>query len=162
MYRRIVVALDGSETSRQALREAIALARAHGAKLRLLHVVDELGVNLGRPATPAEFWAAAHAAGERILAEASARAAKAGCDAHAKLLENRTLGAVIRRVAELIVEDAERWRADLLVVGTQGRRGIGKMLLGSVADGVVRMSPVPVLLVRARAPKSTKKARSTR
>jgi nucleotide-binding universal stress UspA family protein len=56
------------------------------------------------------------------------------------------------RVADAIVEEARRSRCDLIVIGTHGRRGVSRAMLGSDAENVVRSSPVPVLLVRARAP----------
>jgi nucleotide-binding universal stress UspA family protein len=148
MYDRILVALDGSDTSEQALQHAIRLASEQRAKLRLLHVVDELGVNLGQTPTPDAFWIAARKAGDRILEQANARVATVGLEAETKLLEMRTFGAVVRRVADLIVEEAQRWPADLIVVGTHGRRGLSKILLGSVAEGVIRLSSLPVLLIR--------------
>lgn len=147
MYNRILVALDGSATSERALQHAIRLASEQRAELRLLHVVDELGVNLGQTPTPDAFWASARKAGDRILEEARTRASMVGIEADTKLLEIRSLGALIRRVADLIVEDAQRWPADLIVIGTHGRRGLSKVLLGSVAEGVIRTSPVPVLLI---------------
>lgn len=148
MYDRILVALDGSETSEHALRHAIRLAGEQRAKLRLLHVVDELGVNLGQTPTPDAFWIAARRAGDRILEQANARVAMAGLEAEPKLIEMRSFGAIVRRVADLIVEDAQGWPADLIVVGTHGRRGLNKILLGSVAEGVIRLASVPVLLIR--------------
>jgi nucleotide-binding universal stress UspA family protein len=148
MYRRILVAVDGSGTSELALRQAIGLAKAHGARLRLVHVVDELGVKLERTRTLDEFWRAARQAGERILDRARARALTAGIEPETRLLEVRTLGALVRRVATVIVAESERWRADLVVIGTHGRRGLSKLVLGSVADGVVRTCGRPVLLVR--------------
>ena len=147
MYRRILVAVDGSDTSELALRQAIQLAKEHGARLRLVHVVDELAVKLGPTYTPDDFWRAAREAGERILEQAKVLAAKAGIEPETKLLEIRTLGALVRRVATAIVAESERWRADVLVIGTHGRRGLSKLVLGSVADGVIRTSERPVLLV---------------
>ena len=148
MYKRILVAVDGSDTSELVLRQAIELARAHGARLRLVHVVDELGVKLEPTRTLDDFWRAARKAAERILDQARARALKAGIEPETKLLEIRTLGALVRRVATVIVAESERWRADLVVIGTHGRRGLSKLVLGSVADGVVRTCGRPVLLIR--------------
>jgi nucleotide-binding universal stress UspA family protein len=148
MYKRIVVALDGSETAQRALRSAVGLAAGLRARLRLVYVVDELGANLGPTYTPEDFWKAARSAGERILRNASARVTKAGVQPETRLLENRTFGAVGRRVAELIVADAEASPADLIVIGTHGRRGLSKVVFGSVAEGVLRASDIPVLLIR--------------
>ena len=148
MYKRILVAVDGSSTSQLALRQGLQLAREQRARLRLVHVVDELASRVEGAYTPEGFWQAARKAGKRILGDAKARAGKAGIDAETKLLEIRTFGGVVRRVANVIVAEAERWRADLVVIGTHGRRGLSKLLLGSVADGVVRTSATPVLLIR--------------
>jgi nucleotide-binding universal stress UspA family protein len=147
MYRRILVAVDGSGTSQLALAQGIELAKEPQARLRLVHVVDELAVNIGPAYTPNDFWRAARKAGERVLEEAKARALKAGVEPETKLLEIRTLGALVRRVASSIVAEAERWEADLIVIGTHGRRGLSKLVLGSTADGVLRTAGRPVLLI---------------
>jgi nucleotide-binding universal stress UspA family protein len=158
MFKRILVAVDGSETSERALREGVRLAKEQHARLRLVHVVDELTAARERPATPREFWKAVREAGVRILESARARAAKDGIEPETKLLEIRTFGSLVRRVPNLIVDEANRWRADLVVIGTHGRRGMSKLLLGSVADGVVRTSATSVLLVRG-GERKTRRAR---
>ena len=164
MYRRVLVAIDGSETSDLALRQAIRLAKAQRARLRLVHVVDEVATNGAMPCAPTDFWKAVRKAGERILESARMRAVRDGVEAETKLLENRAFGSVIRRVSNLIVAEAERWRADLIVIGTHGRRGLSKLLLGSVADGVVRTSGTSVLLVRGagRRAKGSDRTRNAR
>jgi nucleotide-binding universal stress UspA family protein len=154
MYKRILVAVDGSATAERALREGIQLAQEQRARLRLVHVVDELTAAGERPSSPDDYWKAVRGQGERILARASALAAKAGIEAETKLAEIRTFGSVVRRVPSLIVAEADRWRADLVVIGTHGRRGMSKLLLGSVADGVVRTSTSSVLLVRGASRKT--------
>jgi nucleotide-binding universal stress UspA family protein len=159
MYERILAAVDGSDTSEAALRQAIQLAKEQRARLRIVHVVDELAASVGMPRTPEAFWKAARKAGGRILENASVRAVKAGIEAQTKLLQIRTFGALVRHVAGVIVADAERWSADLIVIGSHGRRGMSKLLLGSVADGVVRMSRIPVLLIRGPE-RMTKRPRS--
>jgi nucleotide-binding universal stress UspA family protein len=158
MYKRILVAVDGSETSERALREGVRLAKEQHARLRLVHVVDELTAAGERPATPRQFWKAVREAGERILESARARAAQDGIEPETKLLEIRTFGGLVRRVPDLIVADARRWDADLIVIGTHGRRGLSKLLLGSVAEGVMRTAGMSVLLVRA-AERKTRRAR---
>jgi nucleotide-binding universal stress UspA family protein len=90
-----------------------------------------------------EFAAALRAQGAKVLARAEAQARKAGVGYRAVLAE--TVG---RPVADLIVAHAKRCRADLIVLGTHGRRGIARAVMGSDAEGVVRASPVPVMLVR--------------
>jgi nucleotide-binding universal stress UspA family protein len=151
LYQRILVALDGSDCSELALRHAVQLARTYRAKLRLLHVIDEVAFNVGQPDTPKEFWQTVRAVGKDILRSAKARAAESGVAAQTKLLEIPTMGSLIRHVAEVIVQEAVRDHADLVVIGTHGRRGLSRLILGSVAEGVLRGSPVPVLLIPGQA-----------
>jgi nucleotide-binding universal stress UspA family protein len=83
--------------------------------------------------------------GAKILDEAMAVAQSAGVEAEKMMFDN--LG---ERLGETIAHDALRWNADLIVVGTHGRRGIGRVLLGSGAEQVIRLAHVPVLVVRTR------------
>jgi nucleotide-binding universal stress UspA family protein len=82
-------------------------------------------------------------AGNRLLELAAAKAAAAGCQSERILLESTE-----RRVAELIIEQARQWEANLIVVGTHGRRGFKRMLVGSVAENLVRIAETSLLLVR--------------
>jgi nucleotide-binding universal stress UspA family protein len=82
--------------------------------------------------------------GRRILDRAAKLVAARGMRPETELAEN-----VADRVADLLVSRARRWRADLIVMGTHGRRGVNRLVLGSDAELVVRNSPVPVLLVRS-------------
>jgi nucleotide-binding universal stress UspA family protein len=148
VYRRVLVAIDASTVSRRALDQAIGLARAHRAKLRILHVIDELTIGTRHPSSLAEFRQMALAAGTRTLEQARARAAAAGVRAEVELYEIRDIGSLVRHVPEVIVRKAARWKADLLVVGSHGRRGISRLLLGSVAQAVMLAASVPVLLVK--------------
>jgi nucleotide-binding universal stress UspA family protein len=151
------VAVDGSGPCRAALDQGIRLARDERSRLRLVHVIDELAAGIERPGSLGAFWEAARKAGTRILEDARARALRSGIEPRTKLIEVRTLGTLMRHVADAIVADAKRSRADLIVIGTHGRRGLSKLLLGSVADGVVRTSPIPVLLVRSAARKARRR-----
>jgi nucleotide-binding universal stress UspA family protein len=144
-YKRILVAVDGSPTSNKGLREALRLAKGGGARLVLINVVNEFHafVGLDGPA-PIDIVPMLREGGKRILARAQAVARKAGV----------TPVAVMREVvggpaADAIVREAKKQRADLIVLGTHGRRGMRRMVMGSDAEQVVRTSPVPVLLVRA-------------
>jgi len=83
------------------------------------------------------------AEGRRILAAAAATAKKHGVKAETVLYE-----VLIGRVADRVVREAAKWHADVIVMGTHGRRGIGRLVMGSDAENVLRQSPVPVLLVR--------------
>jgi nucleotide-binding universal stress UspA family protein len=146
MYQRILVPVDGSETSERALQEALKLGGS-AAQFRLLYVVEQI-YSLGTEGY--EFidydalQQAVRSSGERILAQAAERVQRSGNRAEVVLLD--TDG---QRVASVIEGEALRWQADLIVIGTHGRSGLSRLLLGSVAEGVVRLSTVPVLLIRA-------------
>jgi nucleotide-binding universal stress UspA family protein len=147
MYQRILVPFDGSVTSTRGLDEAIALGQLTGARLRLVHLVDDLlyatGFETGAVYS-SDVLPLMRDAGRKILGDGQARAQRAGIDADTQLLEG--MGA---RLADAVAEQAKAWGAELIVIGTHGRRGVGRWLLGSDAEQVLRSAPVPVLLVRA-------------
>ena len=150
MYRRILVPIDGSSTSMQGLTEAIRLAADQRARLDVLYVVDELIVvqsldAFGVPNT-GDLIEGLRQAGKEALAEAEALTRRHRVKADLRMLDSRA-----QRVCDVIVGEAKKWRADLIVMGTHGRRGVTRVLLGSDAEGVLRNTPVPVLLVRATA-----------
>jgi nucleotide-binding universal stress UspA family protein len=148
MYRNILVATDGSHTSEIALQEAIKLAKELDGQLRIVHVVETVNLNLsGEFADPTEIWGAMRKSGEVILAKAQAGTREAGIATEIELIEIDTLG---RRTPEVIAEEAEAWPADVIVIGTHGRRGFSHLSLGSAAEGVVRVATKPVLLIRGK------------
>lgn len=147
MYQRILVPIDGSTTAEQGLSEALRLAKLTGGQLRLLHVVEEVIFATGfegYAAYAGDLITALVDSGKQLLAQAKARADAAGVKADTVLTEGLAPSA-----AERVIEQAKSWHADLIVLGTHGRRGARRLLLGSDAEQIVRMSPVPVLLVRA-------------
>ena len=147
MYQRILVPFDGSPTSTRGLEEAIALAKLTGARLRMLHLVDDLVYATGFETGAvylSDVLPVMRQAGRTILANGRDRAARAGVEVDTELVEG--MGP---RLAEVVAEQASAWKADLIVIGTHGRRGVGRVLLGSDAEQVLRSAPVPVLLVRA-------------
>ena len=146
MYQRILVPVDGSHTATRGLQEAVELAKSQGAELRLMHVVDESVLTLNPEAIvgTGELVDDIVNAGKQALKNARALAERHGVKADTVMYENLT-----GRVAALVLEEAKKWHADLIVMGTHGRRGITHAVLGSDAETVVRSSPVPVLLVRA-------------
>ena len=153
MYERILVPVDGSEISNRGLQEAIKLSKALGAHLMLVHIVDDSALALnpeaGVAAAPlVEDFAEG---GKEILEEARNVAVAAGVNAEVVLHENFT-----GRVADLIVDEARKWRAELIVMGTHAHAGIRHAVLGSDAEAVLHGAEVPVLLVRA--PEGKKKA----
>ena len=148
MYERILVPVDGSETAKRGLEEAIRLSKALNAQLRLVHIVDDSALALnpetGIAAAPlVEDFAEG---GKEILMEARTLAVEQGIDAETVLHENFT-----GRVADLIVEEARKWRAQLIVMGTHASGGIRHAVLGSDAEAVLHGADVPVLLVRVPA-----------
>ena len=147
MYERILVAIDGSDTSDLALQEAIALAKDRNAILRLVHAADVTPP----PNSPlavqfplADYQKALQEAGEKLLATRATTAREAGVNVDTNLI---TAG-IGERISEAIEEQSKQWPADLIVVGTEGRRGFQRLIIGSVAEGVVRISTKPVLLIR--------------
>ena len=124
MFRKILVPIDGSETSNLGLREAIELAKNQNATLLLLHVVDELTIaqicaNAYVPMNNVEeFLDGLMEGGRKLLEEAKARVREQGLTSESAL--TTTMG---RRVADVILDKAREWQADLVVLGTHGRRG---------------------------------------
>ena len=145
MYAKILVPVDGSETSKRGLVEACRLAKDQDARLRCLHVIDEqyLTVNYMGVMYMPDLIDRLRDNGKEILKGASEQAGTGGVKVESVLRESAE-----RRVSDMIIDEAKTWPADLIVMGTHGRRGFSYLALGSDAESVVRNSPVPVLLVR--------------
>lgn len=148
MYRRILVAIDDSPTAAKALDEAIRLAAALDDQLCIAYAADEAplvqhGMGLGSYIDVDKVKLEIREMGNRLPAKAVRQAQAAGCKAEPMLIE-----ASRRRVAEMIADAALLWRADLIVIGAYGQRGIERMLMGSVAENLTRISAVSLLLVR--------------
>lgn len=144
MYQRIMVAVDGSETADRGLNEAIKLAKDQKAQLAIVHVVD-IVVVFGAGQFPGAYIDATREFAKVTAENARRTALAAGIEPEVQSPEIVTTG---YHVADKIAELARDWRADLLVVGTHGRRGVSRMLIGSVAERIVRLAPCPLLLVR--------------
>ena len=146
-------ALPICATAARGLAEAIQLARTTGGRLRLIHVVDELsltlGVGAGMTAT-GDLRNLVREAGAATLVEGSKTVQAAGLEVDTVLKDS-----FAGRVYEHVVAEAARWLADLVVVGTHGRRGVGRLVLGSDAENIARHAQTPVLLVRDTAPNGT-------
>lgn len=148
MYKRILVPIDGSPTSNLGLDEAIRLAKDQGAKLRLFHLVNEYVAVSGAEGTAwyaGDLIEALRQAGKKIIEKAEALARRNGLAPESVMLES--FGG---RAADFIVRQANDWKADLIVLGTHGRRGVKRLVMGSDAEQVVRTTRVPVLLVRSK------------
>ncbi len=138
MYERILLPTDGSETTEHALEHAIDLADRYDAELHVLYVVDAtiFADDVDTGAIVEEF----ETAGERIVDDVAEQARAAD-------VEPVTTAVVRGTPHREILAYADAHDVDLLVVGTHGRAGIERFLLGSVTEKVVRLSEVPVLVV---------------
>lgn len=150
MYQNILVPVDGSPTSNGGLDEAIKVARLTGGRVRLLHVSDEMPFVMnadGDGAASSDVRQIFKERGEKILAHARATVEQSGIAVDTVLFESFGAGLV-----EHVVDQVKEWGADLIVLGTHGRRGVGRLLMGSDAEQVLRDATVPVLLVRIQEP----------
>jgi nucleotide-binding universal stress UspA family protein len=141
-FHKILLPVDGSTTSNRALDMAIKLASGGPVQLHLVHSVDELAYMSGYEYA-ADLFAMARDYGQKILDEAAQKAKSAGVTVDVKLIDLPA-----QRLGETVATEAREWGADLIVVGTHGRKGIGRVFLGSGAEQIIRLSPVPTLVVR--------------
>ncbi len=142
LFKKILVPIDGSSSANKALAYALKLAQADHADVRLVYCIDELSL-LSSHEYSGEMAQLARESGHKILQDGMALANAAHVKADTRLIDR-----VGQRLGESVADAAGDWGADLVVIGTHGRRGIGRVLLGSGAEQVMRMSPVPVLMVR--------------
>lgn len=141
-YKRILVPVDGSPTSNKALVAALELARESGGCVRVMHTIDELALLTGFEYTD-EVVQAARDHAQKLLADALAIVQSAGVEG-----DNYLMDAPGKRLGDAVAQEAASWKADLVVVGTHGRRGLSRVLLGSGAESVIRLAITPVLVVR--------------
>jgi nucleotide-binding universal stress UspA family protein len=148
-FTRVLVPVDGSDASGKALWTANEIAVRLGAELEFVHIIPDVPLTMADPVGVGglvydyEGWAEAlEQEGERVIANAKATAT-------AQKVHASKLRASGRRIAEVIVQAARTGGADLIVMGTHGRGGFDRLLLGSVAEGVAHHADVPVLLVRS-------------
>jgi nucleotide-binding universal stress UspA family protein len=144
-YKRILVPLDGSRAAEAGLREAIRLASGNrDATIRLLHVLEPLPALQGMEVIITEALLDNMTGfGEKILQNARAVVETRGIRAETVFRKKPP-----QRAADGIAAEIRRWKADIVVMGTHGRRGLTRVVLGSDAEMVVRMAAVPVVLVR--------------
>jgi len=145
MYTNILVPIDGSPASDRGCREAIAIAQGLGSRLHFINVVDPrlLFAAVTSTVGPQQLLDGWRSDGERLVARAIADAQAAGVTASAAVRCDAGM-----RVCDEILEEARRTEADLIVMGTHGRRGLGRFVIGSDAEQILRTSPTPVLIVR--------------
>src|SRR5271167_862653 len=139
----------------RGLNVAIKLAKSQGSELRLFHVVNEfvLDYSYGAGLYGTNLIDSLREAGKNILQQAETLVRQQGVAVHGVLLES-----IGGPAADLIVAQAKEWPADLIVMGTHGRRGLRRLAMGSDAEGVIRGAPVPVLLVQDTGKPGGKKA----
>ncbi|MEX3667428.1 universal stress protein [Paraburkholderia phenoliruptrix] len=150
MYTRILVAVDGSQTSRRAFEAALALARSTGALLQPFYVVEN---------TPLYFEAPGYDPSvlrERLIEEGKELGVKFARDMDTQGVKGEIVvgeAASLDDVSTAVLQAAADFNADLLVMGTHGRRGFRRLILGSVAERCVRQARLPVLLIPSAAGK---------
>jgi nucleotide-binding universal stress UspA family protein len=142
LFKKILVPLDGSNTSKKALDCALKMAQTDPAEVHLVYCIDEMSFISGYEFS-GELIQQARESGLKILQDGMELAAAAKVKADTRFIDRAG-----RRLGESVADEARHWGADLIVLGTHGRRGIGRVLLGSGAEQVMRLSPVPVLMVR--------------
>ena len=145
MYKHLLIAIDGSELSDKALKQGLELAKALSAKTTLLHVTAPwTSVAVGEIAImfpPQEYEANMKAAAEKLLAKATAEADAAG-------VPSTTAHKSDPQPYKAIIAEAESIGADLIGMGSHGRRGIAGLLLGSETTKTLTHSKIPVLVYR--------------
>lgn len=147
LFRHILVATDFSECSDRAIELAVRMAAALDAKLTLVHAWDAPSFVYANPiAPPGDVITPLHDAAAECLNEAVARARRTRPDAAGILRRGQAWREILQTRDEI--------GADLIIVGTHGRSGLSHVVLGSVAEHVVRIAPVPVLTVHATGPLS--------
>ena len=146
MYKRFLVPIDGTDTARSGLKEAIELATQQKAAIRLLHVVNDFPIlmEMSSAINFEQYSDGLQQYGRKVLDEARALVESTGvaCETQLETLKGG-------RVSDAILKEVRSSACDLIVIGTHGRRGFQRALLGSDAEAVLRESPVPVLLIRA-------------
>ena len=151
MYQKILVPIDGSEISTQGLKEAIKLAKNQHSQIRLFHIANDCIVDSGYgDSYGGQVIECARENGQKVLSGAVTLARQHGLEAETVLVES-----IGGPAAAMIVTEAREWPADLIVMGTHGRRGLRRLAMGSDAESVVRDTQLPVLLVHGASRETT-------
>lgn len=148
MYRRILVPLDASRASQLAFRQALDLARSRPVRVRLLNVMEERAMMPAITAYPllgdmTFLLDSLKASRKKLLRDALELAEAQGVEAEPAVRKSGS-----RHVSDVILDEARKWRADLIAMGTHGRRGLDRLIMGSDAARVLLDANIPVLLVR--------------
>jgi len=146
MYRNILIAVDGSESSKRALQQAVHIANAGYEKMTAVYVLDRSAMFMyAANSNQFAFVDTLRHDGERVLADAQAVMTQHGLKCNVEMPETDNISEC---VADCLLRCAQRHGADLVVMGTHGRCGVRRMITGSVAERFLRFSCCPVLLVR--------------
>jgi nucleotide-binding universal stress UspA family protein len=148
MYTRILVAVDGSHTSRRAFDAALNLAGSLGATLRPFYVVENTPMYFDAPGyDPSVLLNRLVEQGKELSTELAQAMRERGVSGDVAIGEASS----VDDVPTLVLRAAAGFNADLIVMGTHGRRGVQRLILGSVAERCVRQSTLPVLLIPSAA-----------
>ncbi|SDI86064.1 universal stress protein [Paraburkholderia phenazinium] len=149
MYRHILAAIDGSQTSARAFNAALQIARESGAELQPLYVVDVPLMVYDAPSyDPGIVRDAFVEEGKKLIDDALAQMKHDGIEGTPRTIETNPVGDDFD-VARCILHAAADLKADLVVMGTHGRRGVRRLVLGSVAERFLRIAECPVLMISA-------------
>ncbi|WP_454763893.1 universal stress protein [Cupriavidus campinensis] len=146
MYERILLAVDGSTSSDLATTQARQVAKAMNAEIKAIFVVDDSDMFFETSyIDPNDVLRGIMSVGQRTLAIVAQSMSDAGVRCMTELIEKPISPG---KISSTIVAQADAWNADLIVMGTHGRRGMRRLIMGSVSEGVIAKTNKPVLLVR--------------
>lgn len=145
-YKRLLVATDGSETSDKAVNSGIQLAKDLNATLCIIHVVDVYPANLPFGIDLERYQDSVRREGKQILEKAKELSDESAITTEIELIEIRNS---TDKISEKIIKTAQDRQIDIIIIGTHGRRGFRRLLLGSVTEEIMRISTIPILLIRA-------------
>ena len=139
--KKILVPVDFSDYSKSTVEYAVLLAGRFHASIDLVHVIEPFAYDVTDTAQVVDHYGALIRIADRLMINARERITRRGIKVRSLVLRGSP--------APEIVNEARRRRADLIIMGTHGRTGLEHLMLGSVAERVVRLAPCPVLTVRS-------------
>jgi nucleotide-binding universal stress UspA family protein len=148
MYKHILISTDGSEVAQKGVDHGLSLAKSVGANVTIVTVTERFPIYPGPdwipgPTEMADYDARQKEWATKVLADVKAAADRLGVKA-------QTVAVHEAQPAEAIIATADKRQCDLIVMASHGRRGLGRLLLGSQTSEVLVGSPIPVLVVRAK------------
>jgi nucleotide-binding universal stress UspA family protein len=147
VYRNIMLAVDGSKSSKRATEEAIRIARIANAPIHAVYVIDKSALfNYGGYYDPQALIDALRTDGRAALAQVHEALGAAGVTGDEEMIETE---GIADDISTCLLRTADKMKADVVVMGTHGRRGVARLVIGSVAERFLRFATCPVMLVRA-------------